>query len=223
MSAAPATISAPAMARRATTDQPLPYGPRMARMLPGLHRAFLALNRCIAVPLLRAGLGPLIATPLSGSLMLLRTRGRRSGRWRDAPLGYVILDGNVYCCAGFGRPTHWLRNIEADPRVELLLPAGAVSGLAEEVTDSAEWASAMRALLTSMGVVGRATVGDVRGTSNEGLRMLAGGVPLVRVRVTGLGSGPFDPGGIGWVLPTLVTAAWLMRLGSRRVRRGPRD
>lgn len=203
-------------------DQPLPYGPLMTRMLPGMHRAFLALNRYAAVPLLRAGLGPLFATPLTGSLMVLRTRGHRSGLWRDAPLGYVILDGNVYFCAGFGRPTQWLRNIEADPHVELILPARAVVGIAEEVTDPIEWSRAMRALLSSMGIIGRATVGDVRRASDEGLRALAGGFPLVRVRVTGLGSGPFDPGGLGWVVPTLLSAVWLVRWARRLLRRGSR-
>lgn len=200
----------------------LPYGPLMTRSLPRLHRAFLALNRYAAVPLIRAGFGPFLASPLTGSLMVLRTRGRRSGRRRDAPLGYVILDGRVYCCAGFGRATHWLANVEADQHVELLLPSGAVTGLAEEVTDPAEWSIGMRALLTSMGIIGRATVGDVRGVSDEELRALAHGLPLVRVRVTGLGSGPFDPGGLGWVVPTIIGAAWLVRGASWLLRRRPR-
>lgn len=211
MSAAPATTIGLEAAKSRTPDRPLPYGPLMTRMLPRLHRALLAVNRYAAVPLLRAGLGPLFATPLTGSLMVLRTRGRRSGLWRDAPLGYVILDGYVYFCAGFGRPTQWLRNIEADPRVELLLPAGAVAGIAEDVTDPTEWARAMRALLASMGIIGRATVGeDVRRVSDEGLIALAGGLPLVRMRVTGLGSGPFDPGGMGWVVPTVVGVVLLV-------------
>lgn len=225
MSATLATTIGLEAAKARTPERPLPYGPLMTRMLPRLHRVLLAVNRYAAVPLLRAGLGPLFANPLTGSLMVLRTRGRRSGLRRDAPLGYVILDGCVYFCAGFGRPTQWLRNIEADPRVELLLPAGAVAGTAEDVTDPAEWARAMRALLGSMGIIGRATVGDVRRASDEGLIALAGGLPLVRVRVTGLGSGPFDPGGMGWLVPTVISvvlivswASWLLRRGSGNAR-----
>jgi deazaflavin-dependent oxidoreductase (nitroreductase family) len=189
---------------------PLPYGPTMTRLQPLIQHSFLVVNRYFAVPALRMGLGPLFATPLTGSLMVLRTRGRRTGRRRDAPLGYVIRDGNVYCCAGFGRPTQWLRNIEADPHVEVLLPAGAVAGIAEEVTAPDEWAPAMRALLLSLGMIGRATVGDVRQSSDDELRAVAGGIPLVRVRVTGLGSGPFDPGGLGWVIPTVISAAGIV-------------
>jgi deazaflavin-dependent oxidoreductase (nitroreductase family) len=166
--------------------------------------------------MLRAGLGPFFATPLTGSLMVLRTRGRRSGRWREAPLGYVILDGGVYFTAGFGRPTNWFRNLEADPRVELLLPAGALIGVAEEVRDPDEWSRAMRALLASLGIISRLTVGDVRRLSDDGLRAHAGALPLVRVRVTGLRRGPFDPGGWGWIGPTLVGAVVLARWVNRR-------
>jgi len=200
-------------------EAPLPYGPLMTGLLPAMQRGFLLVNRYAAVPLLQAGLGPLFNTPLTGSLMVLRTRGRTSGLWRNAPLGYLILDGHVYCCAGFGRHTQWLKNIEADPRVEVLLPTLAIAGLAEEATEPEEWSRAMRALLASMGVIGRVTVGDVRRASDEGLRAMAGGLPLVRIRVTGLGGGPFDPGGRGWVIPTLVSAVWLATWARRRLRR----
>jgi deazaflavin-dependent oxidoreductase (nitroreductase family) len=204
-------------------DTALPYGPSMTRMLPAMQRGFLLVNRYAAVPLLRAGLGPLFNTPFTGSLMVLRTRGRTSGLWRDAPLGYLVLDGQVYCTAGFGRRTQWLRNIEADPHVEVLLPTIAIAGFAEEVTDPDEWNRGMRALLASMGVIGRATVGDVRRASDKGLRAIAGGLPLVRIRVTGLGSGPFDPGGLGWVVPAILGAAWLGTRVWRLFRRSPRN
>jgi F420H(2)-dependent quinone reductase len=199
----------------------LPYGPLMTRSLPRIQRAFRFVNRYAAVPLLQAGLGPLCNSPLTGSLMVLRTKGRTSGLWREAPLGYLVMDGHVYCCAGFGHRTQWLRNIEADPHVELLLPTMAVSGIAEEVTDPAEWNRGMRALMTSLGIISRAVIGDVRHASDEGLQAMAGGLPLVRVRVTGLGVGPFDPGGRGWVLPSVIGALWLAsrlrgRFGRRR-------
>jgi deazaflavin-dependent oxidoreductase (nitroreductase family) len=208
--------------RPTPTDIPLPYGPLMTRFTPVIQGGFRIANRFLAVPLLRAGLGPLIATPLTGSIMVLRTRGRRTGRRRDVPLGYVIRQGSVYFCAGFGRPTAWLHNIAADPNVEVLLPGGAFSGVAEEVTERSAWAPAMRALLVSLGVIGRMTVGDVRPLDDDELWARVGGIPLVRVRVTGLGSGPFDPGGLGWMLPTAITAAWLIGRVSRLARRaGP--
>jgi hypothetical protein len=210
----------PAMTTAAARPEvPLPYGPLMTSSLPRLQHAFRFVNRYLAVPLLQVGLGPLCNTPVAGSLMVLRTRGRTSGLWREAPLGYLILDGHVYCCAGFGYRTHWLRNIQADPHVEVLLPTIAVTGIAEEVTDPAEWSRGMRALLASLGIISRAVIGDARHASDEELRAMAGGLPLVRIRVTGLGVGPFDPGGRGWVLPTLVGIAWLGTRVRRRLRR----
>ena len=219
MTATPIAAENLGVRRPTSADIPLPYGPLMTRFAPLLQGGFRIVNRFVAVPLVRAGLGPLLATPLTGSIMVLRTRGRRTGRRRDVPLGSVILDGSVYFCAGFGRPTHWLRNIEADPNVELLLPAGSVVGTAAEVTEPEEWAPAMRALLVSLGMIGRMTVGDVRRTSDEDLWAIAGGIPLVRFRATGIGRGPFDPGGLGWVIPTAISTAWVISLASRLARR----
>src|SRR3972149_2528785 len=79
-----------------------------------------------------AGLGPLMSPPLTGSLRILRTRGRKTGLLRETPLGYAILDGSVWCCAGFGAQTHWYRNILADAGVEGVLANGsAFAGTAE--------------------------------------------------------------------------------------------
>ncbi len=200
----------------------LPYDPRFEASLPALHRGFLAANRYVAVPALRAGLGPLLANPLTGSIMVLRTRGRRSGLWRDAPLGYVVREGAVYCVAGFGRETHWFQNLAADARVECLLPSGSFSGVAEEVTDEAEWRAAYAALIESMGAIGRATVGDVSLLAAEEQRRHREALPLVRIRPTGLAAGPFDPGGLGW-LPMqavwLAIAVGLAFVGRRLLRR----
>lgn len=204
----------------------LPYGPTMTRLLEPMHGAFLGVNRWLALPLLRAGLGPVFGTPLTGSLMILRTTGRKSGVRREVPLGYAILDGCVYVIAGFGRETHWFRNVLADPAVEVLLPIGTFRGTAEEVTDPDEWCRAFRLLMASMGIIGRATTGDVRGVPDERLREMGAGLPLVRVRPTGIGSGPADPGGRMWIpVQAAVTVAtvWLavkaVRASGRAVRR----
>jgi deazaflavin-dependent oxidoreductase (nitroreductase family) len=196
----------PMTARRTFDD--LPYDPRFSRALPFLHRAFLTVNRRFAAPMLRAGLGPLLSIPLSGSMMLLRTRGRSSGAVREAPLGYVVWHGAIYCVAGFGETTHWYRNVAADPHVECVLPAVAVSGIAEAVTDPAEWAAAYAALIRSMGVIGRLTVGDVRELPPEALEQQRQKLPLVRIRPDSIAPGAFDPGGLGW-LPALAVGAWL--------------
>lgn len=191
---------------RASPGSRLPYGPRFVAALPAIHRGFLVVNRALAGPALRAGLGPLLSTPLTGSMMLLRTRGRTSGLTREAPLGYAIHDGAIYCVAGFGPATHWYRNVLANPQVECVLPTQAVSGMAQVVTDPAEWAPAYRALIRTMGLIGRLTVGNVAVMSEEELeahRVL----PLVRIRPTGIAPGAFDPGGLGWI-PAFAIGTW---------------
>jgi hypothetical protein len=197
----------------------VPYGPWFSASLPSLYRAFRRLNRYVAVPAYRAGLGPLFSNPVTGSIMVVRTRGRSSGLLRDAPLGYVILDNSIYCCAGFGVRTHWYRNILVEPRVECLLPDRAVSGVAEEVTDPDEWLRGLRALIKALGVIGRWTVTDVERASDELLREKARGLPLIRVRVTGIAPGPSDPGGLIWV-PITIVSAWLLLRALAHSRRG---
>jgi deazaflavin-dependent oxidoreductase (nitroreductase family) len=185
----------------------LPYGPRLNRALGPMQRAFGVVNRWFAVPALQAGLGPLFSTPLTGSLMVLRTTGRTSGLRREAPLGYLIRDGAVYCCAGFGVRTAWFRNLVAEPRVEVLLPTTAFAGIAERVTDRAEFDRVFPSYVRALGMVGRLTIGDLTTADPARVEPFWQSLPLVRIRPTGIAPGPADPGGGQWVL---VQAAWLI-------------
>jgi deazaflavin-dependent oxidoreductase (nitroreductase family) len=199
----------------------LPYGPILSRGLGPLQKAFGPLNRWLVAPAVRAGLGPLFSTPLTGSMMLLRTTGRRSGLQREAPLGYVIRDGSVYCCAGFGRRTAWYRNLVADPRVEVILPTSAIAGLAETVTDPAEWGRVFPAYLRALGLIGRLTLGDVRTADEDRLAAIRAQLPLVRIRATGLASGPADPGGGMWIVVQTLATVVVIRAAiwvGRRIR-----
>lgn len=199
------------------TAAPLPYGPLMSRLLRPLQRGFIVLNGGFIAPLLRLGFGWLIGNPFTGHLMLLRTRGRRTGLLREAPLGYVIRNGFVYCVAGYGEPTPWFRNLLADPDVEVILPTRRFHGRAEPVADPIEWSTAYRALIASFGLVGRSIVGEVRDLDDDALLERHRALPVVRITTTD-GSGPliagaFDPGGSGWLLPIvaskiLVVLAW---------------
>jgi deazaflavin-dependent oxidoreductase (nitroreductase family) len=185
-----------------------------------MRRVFGVLNRYWWVPIMRSGLGPLFATPIGGYIMLLRTTGRKSGKKRYAPLDYAIIDGAVYCLAGFGTGTHWYRNIGADPRVEVILPGGSFAGVAEKVTDDAERVRALRQVGIAGGIPGFGLGVNPRTASDEALREHGATVPVVRIRPTGIGSGPADPGGWMWIVAqgamALVTVGWLARRLRRR-------
>ncbi|HJW22883.1 MAG TPA: nitroreductase/quinone reductase family protein [Candidatus Limnocylindrales bacterium] len=202
-------------------DAPLPYGPLMTRLLRPLQRGFLVLNGGLMAPLLRRGFGWLLGSPATGYLMLLRTRGWRTGLAREAPLGYVIRDGAVYCVAGYGRPTPWYRNLLAEPAVEIVLPTRCLRGHAEPVTDPDEWLAAYRALIRSFGIVGRLVVGDVSRLDDAALVRDHMTLPVVRITPEPgqprLAPGPFDPGGRGWLVPYGATGLALgIILFSRR-------
>jgi deazaflavin-dependent oxidoreductase (nitroreductase family) len=184
---------------------PLPYGPLMSRLLRPLPRGFLVLNGGFMAPLIRSGFGWVVGSPLGGWFMLLRTCGRKSGRIREAPLGYVIRDGAVYCVAGYGASTPWYLNLVAEPSVEVILPARRFRGRAEPVTEPTEWLGAYRALIASFGLIGRAVVGETRDLDDAALLARHGVLPVTRITpITGerpLAAGVFDPGGHGWLVP----------------------
>jgi deazaflavin-dependent oxidoreductase (nitroreductase family) len=202
-------------AAAAAWGEGLAYPEWIQGLLPALHDGFTAVNKYVSVPALKMGLGRYMSNPLTGYLMILRTRGRKSGEMRDAPLGYTIVGDHAYCVAGFGRPTHWFQNVLADPQVEVILPNRAFSGLAEEVTDQAERRRVLPPLLCSMGVIaGMVGMGNPWRASPEEISRKCEGMPLVRVRATGIAVGPEDPGGRYWVVPlaaSALLAVWLLR------------
>jgi len=199
----------------------LGYPEWVAPYLPALHRGFNSANKYMSVPALKAGLGRYMSNPLTGYLMILRTRGRKSGEMRDAPLGYTVVGEYVYCVAGFGRKTHWLQNVLADPKVDVILPSRAFSGIAEEVTDADERLRVLPMLLRSMGViVGMLGMGNPWKDTPEEIARKCEGMPMVRVRATGIAAGPEDPGGRYWLVPlvggALLTLLFLRLIGRRK-------
>jgi deazaflavin-dependent oxidoreductase (nitroreductase family) len=173
----------------------------MRRLLRPLQRGFRVLNGGFMAPLAHHGLGWLVGSPLTGHIMVLRTRGRRSGRVREAPLGYVIHDGAVYCVAGYGTSTPWFRNLIDEPLVEVVLPTRRFRGVATPVASRDEWLAAYRALIASFGLVGRAVVGDIDRMDDTELLARHRVLPVVRIRPADgelpVIPGAFDPGGQG--------------------------
>jgi deazaflavin-dependent oxidoreductase (nitroreductase family) len=183
----------------------LPYGPWLLKLLGPLRKGFRVFNRWLTSPLYRAGLGPLMSNPLTGSVLVLRTTGRKSGLVREAPLAYAIVDGTVVVAAGFGRDAHWFRNAMADPRVEVVLPGAVFTGHAREISDPGQARRAFRAVIEALGVLGRTTVGHVDALDDDRIDAFLTGFPLLQVTPTGILPGPYDPGGRFWWIPFGLT------------------
>lgn len=92
------------------------------------------LYRMLHVPprvLYRLGLGRLI----SGLVLLLTTRGRKTGQRRVTPLQYERVDGAILVASIRGTEADWYRNILAHPAVELKIGSHHLTGQATGITD----------------------------------------------------------------------------------------
>jgi len=167
-------------------------------------------NTFFMIPLFRLGLGAFVGNPITGYIMVLRTVGRKTGKARYFPVNYAIVNGDIYCMVGFGKGTHWYRNIQSQPNIEIITPSGPLAGGAEDVTGTGEYLSIMRQLLKNSGFVGLMAGMNPFSMSDSELREKTKDYPLVRIRPTGVGSGAGDAGGWLWILMLVVTVVVLL-------------
>lgn len=77
------------------------------------------------------GLGPL----LGKMVLLLTTRGRKSGKPRVTPLQYERIDNTIYVASAMGAKADWIRNIQADPHVQVRVGSQHINGEMEIITN----------------------------------------------------------------------------------------
>jgi deazaflavin-dependent oxidoreductase (nitroreductase family) len=109
------------------------------------------LNRFIfksPLVLWRMGLGPLLG---KARMMVLTTRGRRSGLPRHAGLSYGEIDGIKYGGSGWGAESDWYKNMIADPHVTIQAGEGVEYAFGYRVTDLEEYKKVMMQLLEEGG------------------------------------------------------------------------
>jgi len=180
-----------------------------------MRQAFKYLNRFMVL-MFRLGLGRWLQfwPRVTGQILVLTHRGRRTGLTRRTPLNFAVVDGDLYVLAGFGSVSDWYRNAKAEPRVEVWLPDGWWSAVAEEVSDHPERLRILRAILVGSGFAAYA-FGIPPRTPDGRLAELSAGYRLVRLCRTEARTGPGGPSDLAWIWPAVATL-----LLFRRRRRG---
>jgi deazaflavin-dependent oxidoreductase (nitroreductase family) len=93
-------------------------------------------------PIVRAAARLGIALPL---VVLLETRGRKSGQPRRIPVGKAITGDTLWIVAEHGRRAAYVKNIEADPHVRVRVGRTWRSGVAHVLYDD-DWRARQRRL-----------------------------------------------------------------------------
>lgn len=184
---------------------------------PRLRAGFKYFNRSMLL-VWRLGLGRWLNSwpSVGGRIMVLTTIGRTSGLPRRTPLNYAIVDGDVYCLAGFGSISDWYRNIRANPMVEVWLPDGWWAGVSEVVTDDENRLPLLREVLIGSGIVAPLAGVNPHTLTDNALAAATVNYQLIRVHRTEARTGTGGPGDLAWIwslstLITLLLLAWRTR------------
>ena len=93
-------------------------------------------------PIVRAAARAGIPLPL---VVILETRGRKSGQPRRIPVGKAITEDTLWIVAEHGRRAAYVKNIEADPHVRVKVGRKWRSGAARVLYDD-DWRARQRKL-----------------------------------------------------------------------------
>ena len=95
------------------------------------RRISTALSRYLVNPLVKLA----IRSRLVRGWSLLETRGRKTGRPRQTPVGNGLQGDTFWIVAEHGRKAGYVRNLEADPRVRVFVGGSWRSGTAHVLPD----------------------------------------------------------------------------------------
>ena len=93
-------------------------------------------------PVVRAAVRLGLPLPL---VVILETRGRKSGQPRQIPVGKTLDGDTLWIVAEHGRKASYVRNIEADPHVRLRIGRRWRAGIATVLHDD-DWRERQRRL-----------------------------------------------------------------------------
>jgi deazaflavin-dependent oxidoreductase (nitroreductase family) len=167
-----------------------------------LRQAFKRFNPLMLL-MWRLGLGLFINLwpPVGGRILVIAHRGRKTGRRRYTPVNYALVDGEVYCTAGFGSISDWYRNVAVNPNVEVWLPDGWWAGVVEDISDSPWRLPLLRKVLTGSGLVTYLVGIDPIRLADKEFDDVTSNYRLLHVWRTEARTGRGGPGDLAWVWP----------------------
>jgi deazaflavin-dependent oxidoreductase (nitroreductase family) len=185
-----------------------------------LRRGFRRYLNPVMLALWRLGLGAWfnVWPSLSGRVLVIAHTGRRTGRRRYAPVNYALVDGELYCVAGFGAISDWYRNVMANPHIDVWTPDGWWAGTVEDISDSERRLSLMRQTILGSGIVAYLFGFDPVHMTEAELAAATSKYRLLHIRRTEARTGPGGPGDLAWLWP-LATLLLLPLALTRRGRR----
>ncbi len=151
------------------------------QQLQRLRRFFHGMNH-LMVFMWKLGLGRFmnIWPAVGGRIMVIRHRGRKSGREYLTPVNYAIVDKEIYCMAGFGALTDWYRNILSTPNIELWLPEGRRRAQACDVSSSPCRVKLIREIAIASGFAGPLLGFDQKKLTDEDIEKMSKDYRLVQ-------------------------------------------
>jgi deazaflavin-dependent oxidoreductase (nitroreductase family) len=155
-------------------------------------------------------------TEFGGSVMVIKHTGRKTGLIRYAPVNYAVVEGDIYCTAGFGVVSDWYRNIMANPEVEVWLPDGWWAGVAEDVTGAENGPFLLRQVIIASGFAGPLFGVNPKKLTDEDLRRLLESYRVIRIRRAAAMTGPGGPGDLSWIWPAATFVLLWLLLRRRR-------
>ncbi len=184
-----------------------------------LRQGFKYLNRFMLF-IWRLGLGGWLNgwPSVGGRIMVITHTGRKSGLRRQTPVNYALVDGEIYCTAGFGRLSDWYRNIQVNPQVEVWLPDGWWVGTAVDVSDDARRLFLLRQVIIASGFAGRLAGLDPYHMPDAEFAAATNTYCLLQIRREAACTGPGGPGELAWVWPLLVMIGLPLLIWQRRKR-----
>jgi deazaflavin-dependent oxidoreductase (nitroreductase family) len=111
----------------------LQHTPLIASPAPARSKRLQRLGNLFVIALLRSPLHRM----LSGSLLLISYRGRRSGRHFTIPVMYAEREGTLTILVGHPARKKWWRNLRGGAEVEVRLRGDWLRGQAAVVDDAA--------------------------------------------------------------------------------------